>query len=235
MNKSFESHRGRLILAADDFGVSPRANRNTLYLISLGKIDRVAVMAHGEISPNEIEELNRSGVKIDIHLDILHELNENRKNRQSAMARVFEFLSKLLTGKVSSKKVEQDWRNQIEIFKKMFGRNPDGINSHEHVHFFPPFFAIALKLEKEYDIPYIRFGNSIYLRHHVLVSHILHYLRRINMRACRKASCVSSGSLVSLDWLTNVEHFLDNLPEGTIEIACHPELAEDFVKIKKYF
>ena len=25
-----------------------------------------------------------------------------------------------------------------EKFKEIFGKNPDGINSHEHVHFFPP-------------------------------------------------------------------------------------------------
>ena len=232
---SYESHRARLIVTADDFGISPRANRNTLYLISLGKINRVAIMAHGVITPKEIEELNRSGVKLDIHLDILHELDQDRKNRQSAFKRGIEFLGKLLTGEVSSKKVERDWRSQIEMFKKIFGRSPDGINSHEHVHFFPPFFKIALKLEKEYDIPYIRFGSSMSLRHHLSVSHILHYLRRFDQKACNQAACVSSGALVSLDWLTNVDYFLDNLPEGTIEIACHPELAEDFVKIKKYF
>ena len=232
---SYESHRQRLIVAADDFGISARANRNTLYLISLGKIDRVGVMVHGTISAKEIDELNRSGVKIDIHLDILHELGADRKKRQSSIGRGIEFLGKLLTGKVTTKKVEQDWRNQIELFKKIFGRSPDGINSHEHVHFFPPFFKVALNLEKEYDIPYIRFGSSMSMRHHMSVSHILHYLRHFDKRACEEASCVSSGALVSLDWLSDMDFFLDNLPEGTIEIACHPELAEDFVKIKKYF
>lgn len=236
MNEINEFHRGRLIVTADDFGVSPRANRNILYLISLGKIDRVAAMVNGKITPQEIDELARSGVKIDIHLDILHEFHEDRKNRQSALGRSLEFFGKLVFRKITTKKVARDWEKQIKKFHELFGKYPDGLNSHEHVHFFPPFFKIALTLGDKYTIPYIRFGNSISLTHHSLVSHILHYLRKINMHTCLKhKSCVSSGSMISLDWIENVEQFLQNLPEGTIEIAAHPEVAQDFEKIKKYF
>jgi chitin disaccharide deacetylase len=233
--ESYQSHRSRLFVSADDFGVSPRANRNIRYLISMGKIDRVGVMAYGKFSDKEIDEISRSGVKLDIHLDILHEFHENRGKRQSPILRGIEFLGKLFTGKLSSKKIEADWRKQIEKFKEIFGKNPDGINSHEHVHFFPPFFKVALKLETEYSIPYIRFGDSVSMLHHKLIAHILHFLRIVNKKACKRAGCVSSGSLVSLDWINNLDKFMDNLPEGTIEIACHPELAEDFSRIREYF
>jgi predicted glycoside hydrolase/deacetylase ChbG (UPF0249 family) len=230
-----ESHRKRLIVSADDFGVNSRSNRNILYLVSLGKIDRVGVMVNGTMSPKEIDELVRSGVKLDIHLDIFKEFRKNRRKGSGAAVRVAEFLFLYLTGRISKKMVGRDWQIQIKKFKKLFGKNPDGINSHEHVHFFPPLFKIALGLEVEYSVPFIRFGDSISLRHHSVVSHILHWLRKINMRACLEANCVSSGSLVSLDWIEDVDAFIDNLPDGTIEIVTHPEKAEDFVKIKKYF
>lgn len=235
MMQSYESHRSRIIVTADDFGISPRANRNTLYLISIGKINRVAIMVHGEMSKNEIERLNRSELKLDIHLDILHKFNHDRKERSGTAARIFEFVGKFISGKISSAKVEHEWDEQIELFKKIFGRYPDGINSHEHVHLFPPFFKAVLRLSKKYKIPYIRFGDSIILRHNSLVSRILHYLRLYNRKRFSQSSNVSSGSFVSLDWLEDIDMFLDNLPEGTIEIASHPELAEDFVKIKQYF
>lgn len=230
-----QSHRQRLIVTADDFGISPRANRNTLYLISLGKINRVGVMVRGQISAKEINDLVRSGVKIDIHLEISNELGSDRKNRHGIFLRGAEFLGKILIRKLSAKKVSEDWENQIEKFREMFGKNPDGINSHEHVHFFPPFFKVAIALQNRYSIPYIRFGDGRFPHHNNGVSRILHYLRRINMATCLKYSCVSSGSLVSIDWISNFDEFLDNLPEGTIEIVCHPELAKDFVEIKKYF
>ncbi len=193
-------------------------------------------MTAGEISQKEVEELVRSGVKIDIHLETLHEkLGENRKKRQGVIFRGAEFLWKMLTGKISSKKVRTDWETQIERFREIFGKNPDGINSHEHVHFFPPFFKIAMELQDKYAIPFIRFGDSTSLRHNNMISHVLHYLRKLNMPTCIAHGCVSSGSLVSLDWIKKLDDFLNNPPEGTIEIVCHPELAEDFVKIKKYF
>jgi predicted glycoside hydrolase/deacetylase ChbG (UPF0249 family) len=119
--------------------------------------------------------------------------------------------------------------------KEIFGKNPDGLNSHEHVHFFPPFFRIALRLENEYSIPYIRFGDSAFMPFSRPVAHVLHWLRIFDRKACQRVGCVSSGSLVSLDWIKNVDKFLATLPEGSIEIACHPEHAEDFVRIKKYF
>ncbi|EKE18758.1 MAG: YdjC-like protein [uncultured bacterium] len=230
-----DSHRKRLLVSADDFGASPRANRNTLYLISLGKINRVGIMVHGNISPKEVDELSRSGVKLDIHLDILHELHENSNKRSGTFFRIFEFITKLLTGKISRRKVRADWDQQIIKFREIFGKNPDGINSHEHVHLFPPFFKIAMELQDKYSIPYVRFGDSVFMRHNNTISHILHYLRKINLQTCLKHGCVSSGALISLDWINNIDVFLSALPEGTIEIACHPETAEDFNKIKKYF
>ncbi|HEX8974626.1 MAG TPA: ChbG/HpnK family deacetylase [Patescibacteria group bacterium] len=231
----YNSHRSRISVAADDFGVSPRANRNILYLVDLGKLDRVSVMVHGQISEKEVDELMRSGVKIDIHLDILNEFHDNRRKRTSSSKRVLEFITDILTRKLSSKKVAADWKNQIEKFHDIFGKYPDGINSHEHVHFFPPFFKIALAMQNDYSIPYIRFGDSVSMPHHTMVAHILHWLRIINMKACLRSGCVSSNSLISLDWIKNVDKFLNNLPEGTLEIACHPELANDFVRVKKYF
>lgn len=230
-----DSHRHRISISADDFGVSPRANRNIFYLISLGKIDRVSVMVHGTFSEKEIEELARSEVKLDIHLDILHEFHEDRKKRRSVFMRGIEFLGKLALGKLSSEKVATDWTAQIEKFKEIFGRSPDGINSHEHVHFFPPFFKVVLMLQEKYSIPYVRFGDSVFMLHNKPAAYILHWLRLVDRSACLKSGCVSSESFISLDWIKNVEKFLNNLPEGQIEIACHPELADDFVRIKKYF
>ncbi len=235
MMESYLSNRHKLIITADDFGLSPRANRNIRYLLSIGKIDRIAIMAHGEISEKEIAELAKSHVKLDIHLDILHELGNNRKKRAGFAWRMFEFFLKILTRKITTRKIEADWENQIKIFRKLFGKNPDGINSHEHIHFFPPFFKVALNLRDKYSIPYIRIGDSASMPHNNAVSYILHFLRKINLSICAKRGCVSSGSLASLEWIEDIDAFLDNLPEGTIEIVCHPELAEEFVKIKKYF
>lgn len=227
--------RHRLIVSADDFGISPRANRNIRHLVSLGKIDRIGIMMHGIFSAEEVSEISRSRAKLDVHLDILNEFGEDRRKRQGVLLRGFGFFYKFVTRKLSLAKVEDDWREQIEKFRETFGRNPDGISSHEHVHLFPPFLKIALKLAKEYTIPYIRFGSSSFILRKNPYSHILHCLKFINHKKFRKSQAVSSESLISLDWIKDMDNFLENLPEGQTEIVCHPEIAEDFVKVKKYF
>lgn len=229
------SHRHRIFINADDYGVSQRANRNIRFLISIGKIDRVSAMANGDFSKADLEEILKSNVKIDIHLDILHEFNDSRKERQGVFFRAMEFLLKLALGKISPKKVRADWKMQIEKFKEIFGKYPDGINSHEHVHFFPPFFKIALNLQKEYSIPYIRFGESVFLLHNKPVAYVLHWLRIANMKSYRKSESSSSSLFIDLNWIDDFDQFLDDTPDGKIEIACHPEIADDFVKIKKFF
>ena len=231
----YETNRQRLIINADDFGISPRANRNILYLISLGKIDRVGMMVHGQFLAVELDTLLKSGVKLDVHLDILHEFHDKRRARSGALGRILEFGWKFLSGQISPRKIKADWRKQILLFQKITGKNPDGLNSHEHVHFFPLFFRIILDLGEEFSIPYVRFGENTPKNFPSLVAKILAVLRKIDRKKFKASRSVSSGSLISLDWLQDIDNFLDNLPTGTVEIACHPELAEDFVSIKKYF
>jgi len=230
-----ESHRQRLIVSADDFGISPRANRNILYLISLGKINRVGVMVNGLISEKEISQIAHAGVKLDIHLNILSDFSHQKKKDPSATRRIIIFLARILKREISTQKVRADWEKQIEQFREIFGKYPDGINSHEHIHFFPPFFSIALDLQKKYGIPYIRFGNTIEMPQHTIIAYVLNVLRILNRKKCGEDGCISSNSLVSLDWIKDVDQFMDSLPEGSIEIVCHPQIAEDFVKIKNFF
>lgn len=221
--------RQKFIVSADDFGISPVANKNILELISLDKLDRVGVMVYGNISSEEIRRLIESKVALDIHLDILHEFDKERSHGKSALTRSIEFLGKILTGKISSNEVKKDWEKQIEIFQKKFGKNPDGINSHEHVHFFPPFFKIATELKKQHSIAHIRTGNISFLRYLNLVACILHLMHKLNQKAQQEIS------IVSLDWIDNLDSFLENPPAGKIELVCHPERTGEFNKIEKYF
>jgi len=228
-------NRSKLMIVADDFGISQDANNNILDLIELGKLDRVGIMIRGVFSEAEIATLQKSGIMIDLHLDILHIFSDKRKNRKGFFTRTAGFLLKIFSGKASPKKVRADWEEQIEMFYNVFNRKPNGINSHEHIHFFPPFFKIVLKLQEENLIPFVRFGKSVSVSHHKLIVITLRLLRKISLKKFLASCFVSTDSLASLDWIDDVDTFLENLPEGTIEIACHPETAEDFVKIKKYF
>ncbi len=68
-----------------------------------------------------------------------------------------------------------------------------------------------------------------------MVPFVLFFLRLLNTKKYNRASCISSDMLISIDWIKDIEKFLKNTPYGEIEMVAHPALAEDFVKIKKYF
>lgn len=228
------SNRSNLILSADDFGSSERANRNILYLVSMGKIDRVAVMVHGTIYEQEIRELISSGVKLDIHLDLTSHINSS-EHIPALHLRVGKFLWNYLRGQYTASKVRANWEAQIEKFHQLFGKYPDGINSHEHVHFFPSFFKVVLKIQETYPIPYLRFATDSILPTKNSTCKVLALLHRFNRRKFATSSFASSNHLISLDWIENLDTFLDNPPSGSVEIVCHPHRAEEFVLVKNNF
>ena len=230
----FQEKRKNLIVTADDFGKSELANRNILRLAKFGKLDRVSVMSDGIFASREIEELISSGVKIDIHFELVWQKRRRGKMKDNTARQGIVFLMNHFRAS-QRKKIRGDWEEQIEKFREIVGRYPDGINSHEYVHFFPPYFRIAVDLAKQFGIPFVRFGKNGFRGKRNLAHLFLANLRRWNKKNFSASKLVSSDYFASLDWIRNMNEFLKNIPEGKIEIACHPEREDEFELIEKYF
>jgi predicted glycoside hydrolase/deacetylase ChbG (UPF0249 family) len=237
-----EKHKN-LILTADDFGKSPKANENILKLARAGKLDRVSVMIDGDLNEVEARELLASNVKLDIHLELIWQKRRRNLLIDKTLRQGIVFFANYIWGdwpvpenpRSGAKSVHREWKEQIEKFKKIFGRLPDGISSHEHTHFFPIYFKIALKLAKHFEIPFIRFGKRRFSGEMNSVKFILDTMRQLNMRKFFKSGIRSSKYFASLDWIKNINQFLKNIPEGKIEVACHPERKAEFELIDKHF
>ena len=230
-----KDYREKLIVAADDFGISDLANQNILRLVEQGKIDRVAVLVHNAIPQGDVERLLRSGVKLDIHLDRKDGIPADRKVKEGVLKRGISFVLNDMRGSDNIQEIRNRWSKQIEKFAEIFHRMPDGANAHEHIHFFPPYLRAILDLCREYQIPYVRFGKKTLIPAQNNVFRILQLLRKRGHSTFLSSSCESSDYLVSLDWIREMNHFLTNLPEGRTEVVCHPELAEDFEKVARFF
>jgi predicted glycoside hydrolase/deacetylase ChbG (UPF0249 family) len=230
-----ERQREKLIISADDFGKNPQANQKILELAREGKINRVAVIADGIFSPAEIQSLFDCKIALDIHLTLPQKKQSAAKPGQAVFCRTFYFLSALIFGRTNPRQTALAWKSQIENFQNIFGRRPDGLNSHEYVHFFPPYFKIALQLCAQYEIPYLRFGASKLQTGRRATALILAALHKINFSRFQKSNLNSSAVLISLDWIADLEYFLENCGREKTEIVCHPEHPADFEAIKKYF
>lgn len=232
MEKNF---RSRLILSADDFTISPAANENILRLIRAGKIDRVGFMVNGIYSQKEVAAISQSGVKVDIHLNSTEKIFPRLFEKRSIISRSFKFLSHFVSGKTSAPVIEMEWEKQIEKFKHIFGRVPDGINTHEHIHFLPVYFKVVLRLAKKYEIPYLRFGKIGLLKCRGNIFRFLNFLHKKNASVFAASLAESSDYLASLDWISRPDYFFQQLPRGKTELICHPERKEELEIMEKYF
>lgn len=229
-----------LIISADDFGINRTANKNILQLLQQGKLDRIAVIMAGNLSLTETDSLLHGKAALDLHLTIPEFLGCTPSKR-GVLRRLLYFSWAFVSGRMKTKTVASLWEKQLLLFSKNFGRLPDGINSHEHLHFFPPYFKIALNLAQKYQVPYLRFANTGIIITKKNTSKIIYLLWKINrrryLRACSEKPPNhprSSDFLVSLDWAKKPSGILKKKSKQTIEVVCHPEREEEFEALRIY-
>lgn len=225
----------KFILSADDFGLSNLYNKNILALVKAKKLDRVSLMVDGIFTPKDLEKLKVSGVKIDLHLNTDSKKKHRKEIKESVFLRAIAFSLSLVSKHMRPDYMEIHWQHQVEKFQELIGRQPDGLNSHQHIHFFPPYFRLIIKLGQQNNIPYLRFGQESLVKSNTAVYHILFWLHKKNQKIFIGSGLQSANHLISLDWIKNITTFLDQEHLGSIEIVCHPERKKEFEIIKKYF
>jgi len=227
----------KIVVSADDFGKNSNTNKNILELLLSKKLHRVSVMINGNFSTEEIRQLVNSQVKLDLHLNFFNLLKNNQhlKKEDGISGRLLIFLKNYFSGKIRISEVEKDWEQQLEKFHTLLGKNPDGLNSHEHVHFFPAYFKLISNLAQKAKIPYLRLGKKGFIQANNIVSWIIFCLRKINQRHFLNSGLSSSDFLVSLDWLEgDAFQKLKNLPSGKIELIVHPEIISELEFLKNH-
>jgi predicted glycoside hydrolase/deacetylase ChbG (UPF0249 family) len=229
--------RENIVVSVDDFGIRNVADA-ILPLAQQGKLDRVSVLINYMHSKDQAAELSATGVKIDLHLELIQLVKSGEKVQEGALLRGGNFLVRYISGNVRSSDVERMWIDQIECFKELFGRYPDGFNSHEHLHYFPKFFRIALSLGERYDVAFIRFSRKGVLRRgNAVISYVLAFLWKKDNRhyTSQKAPMDTTDFFISYDWIDNLDDFLVQLPNGKMEMVFHPERRHEYDVIEKYF
>ncbi len=223
-----------MIFTADDFGISRKADERILKLAEAGVLDRVAVMTRGTATKESLSRLARSGVKIDLHAELRNDIDPNRTLKAGALGRIVVFVKSFLFGENRVSLVKRRWDMQVQDFRTLFGKYPDGLNSHEHTHFFPLYFGMFLRIAKKYNIPFVRFGRESFSGN-TAVSTILNVLRFVERRAFSQSGLASSDALVSFDWVGSLDAFDAYPKDKTVEILFHPERDEEMEFLEQNF
>lgn len=232
-----ETVRRKLTIAADDYGIR-ETSQPILLLAQKGLLDRVAVFSE-RVTDEDMQALFETGVAIDIHLELIHLLKTGQEDEGSALYRGMNFFFRRIFGIVNQRKVQGEWRRQIILFRDRFGRLPDGLNSHEHVHYFPEFFSVTVALAEEFGIPRVRLGNQgIMLGSRAgLTAKILSVCSRMDRNIFQRSGRESSSWVTSFDWFAGEKEFFDTIGAtaySDVEVVFHPERPEERQILKSW-
>lgn len=232
----------RLIVTADDFGLSSEINAGIVQAYSAGCVTAAALLVNGMATPEAVS-LARSlpGLEVGLHLSIVegYALSGGPSTICDAVA-YFDgapclirnwqsFIPRYLLGRISLDELARELELQFQRFADYFGAIPF-VNGTQHLHVLPGIAEIVLRLCRRYKVPSIRIpglspaldGLSLGRLAPALV------LQTLGQRLRRAAPDLHladyfagfpvSGSL-SLAYL---ERLLPRLPVGTTELMCHP-------------
>lgn len=216
--------KNALTYVLDDFGLSPAIDRRLVSRLDPTSIDRVAVVTNLSDITEFVPWLSRVPMR-DIHLNATEPSARTSASHWSWKRRA-GFVLRYLQTQNSVDRIESEWQSQIETFVSMFGHAPDGINSHEHIHFFPPLFERVCALAAKYGIPYVRLGENLTGMPGLGPRDVLYRAFHTKNNEVRlRFRLQTSPVLVSADNRLN-EHTLHGLPAGT-EVILHPDMSRD--------
>jgi predicted glycoside hydrolase/deacetylase ChbG (UPF0249 family) len=131
------SHRGRkrLILSADDYGLSPGIGKAIRSLIDAGRLSATACMTPSPDWPAEAALLkplsNRADIGLHFTLTGLPGLASGGAAQPPSLA---QLVLRALTGRLDLGAVAAELDAQFDAFEAAMGRPPDFLDGHHHVH-----------------------------------------------------------------------------------------------------
>ncbi len=124
-----------LIINADDFGMTKEINEGIIEAYKQGAITSVSII-NGPEKEHAIESVKKHGIPCGIHL--------------CKKGPVYLLFIKSLFSKKFGRKLEIEFEQQILNIKKDV--DAVHVDSHKHIHMFPPIFDIVVKLVKKHDL-----------------------------------------------------------------------------------
>ena len=246
----------RLIVNADDFGLSEGINHAVMLGHRQGIISSATLMANGAGFATAVEMASMAGnLGVGVHLNLTEGAPVSAPsgipslvNARGLFAHTVEQLGwHSLIGTISLLEIERELRAQIEKILAA-GVAVTHLDSHKHVHLTPAICRIVLRLATDYGImglrcPCERSPDVIRLmRRHARaaprllkqygVSRVLWLFAQRASRACQRAglrhpTCFYGLTATGFLDTEVLQRIICHLPAGTSELMCHPGYVDD--------
>ena len=131
-----------LVLCADDFGLGEEIDEAILRLIEAGRLTATGCMVAGERfaldAPRLAALADRAEIGLHLALTDLPPLGPMPTFAPGDRAqRLGSVLARALTGRLVYAEIAAEIGRQVGRFREVFGRSPDFVDGHQHVHVLP--------------------------------------------------------------------------------------------------
>jgi len=231
----------RLIVNADDWGLTPGVNRGIVQGFQHGIVTSASLLVTGSAFEDAVAlARNFPALDVGLHLALVEEqavlppealptLVDKTGRLPGTKA---EFFKRALLGRISWDEVEREIVAQIARFQQT-GLRLSHLDSHQHLHMFPPVFQIVTRLIRGMDRVWIRNSAGPWRKSPGV--RMGRWFQRLGLNlACLWARGLHnppglqmqdgiygfevSGSLIR----SALEQILRKIPDGLYELSCHP-------------
>ena len=241
---------GRQIwLCADDYGISDSVNAAIRELILRGRINATSVMvAAPHFDPGEAAALDmlNSGAKraaLGLHATLTSPFKPMSEGftplRHGHFLPLQKMMRAAITRRLQPERLVIEIATQVEAFVTAFGRLPDFIDGHQHVHLFPQVRDAVLKVAAEVapdawvrQCGRPRSARRLQDRKELLLDVLSLGFRR----KARQLGVATNPAFAGAydfkgkpDFGATFPRFLDGLPDGGL-IMCHPGFVDAELK-----
>jgi chitin disaccharide deacetylase len=123
----------RVVLCADDFGMTPAVDAGILHLLGLGRLTAVSCLADGPAFEADLAALLpfRGDADLGLHFDLTDGSGGGKRSTLLAL------LLRAYSGAIDATEVRRCLEAQLDRFERLAGHPPDFVDGHQHVHQFP--------------------------------------------------------------------------------------------------
>ena len=228
-----------IIINADDFGLHKSIDEGIINLIKHDKISDLSVMPSGDSFYRSKKKLKLNGItNVGVHLTLVgNEKSISKSNLFTNGAnndyRFFEerkniFLTIIFNYKQSLYEIKKEFDAQIkEVLSS--GLKITHLDTHQHLHLFPPIGLILIDLAKKYSIRFIRIptiNNFKNAKINLLVYGVVKIFSQILKRNANnnKIQFISFTGFNESGILSKQKFYdlISNIKNKYTEIMCHP-------------
>lgn len=210
----------RLILNADDCNLTPGVTRGILECHDRGILTSTTLMVNLPLEDETVRKIRqRKNLGVGIHLNVTLGKPLSSANRIPSLLKngIFRRPEDYQKKPPRPEEVFREYDSQIIFFKKRFGKLPDHLDTHHHLHDFPVFFQAFARAAKKWGLP---------------VRRSLPFQKQDpRCRGLRTTDYLFSDLTARVVWDERpFRSLLNVLPEGISEIMCHPAYCDALLR-----